>query len=307
MTIWHFRLFLSVAETGSMSAAAALHDVRQPTVSQKISELEHYYHVLLFERLGNRLHITETGRRLLPLAKDAISKFDSLEEFLCEERGASRLRIGATVTIGCSIFAQILESYRLQQPETEVFALIDNTATICSKLLANELDIGLVEGTVSSQELISIPQINDYLVLACGRNHSFYHKPKLYSHELDGMGFVIREHGSGTRALFEKYLQEHNLHIHPILEYNNPDAMRSAIRVNNCLAVISARLLEQEAREGEVRLFQSQEKEWNRTFNLVFHKNKHISRAMRCFQQLLSQFHDIEPAVQNVMRPLMSG
>ena len=51
MTIWHLQIFVAVAETGSMSAAAKQYMIRQPSFSQKISELESHYGVLLFERL----------------------------------------------------------------------------------------------------------------------------------------------------------------------------------------------------------------------------------------------------------------
>lgn len=306
MTIWHIQLFIAVAETGSMSAAAQQYGIRQPSVSQKISELENYYGVRLFERMGNRLQITQTGKQFLPLAKDAVSKFDAVEEFLHEEHKASRLRIGATITVGSSVFPQIMQTFRQQQPDCQVFACIDNTAAICRRLLENELDIGLVEGKVTSSDLVCLPQIHDFLVLACGRNHPFYHKPVLYSDELNEMEFVMREAGSGTRALFEQYLTAHDLHIRTVFEYNNPDAMRGAVLYNQCLAVLSARLLEKEAKQGDVCMFQTQPEEWRRSFSLVYHKNKHISRSMRCFIQVLAQFQDIIPTVRNTTRPLRS-
>lgn len=304
MTIWHLRLFLSVAETGSMSAAAARHSVRQPTVSQKIAELEHYYGVLLFERLGNRLRITESGERLVPLARDAVARFDDLEDFLRGERGASRLRIGATVTIGGSIFPQIIEAYRRAQPRTELYAYIDNTAVICRKLLANELDLGFVEGQVHEPELVAVPRIHDELVLACGNGHPFFEATELSCRALEGQSFVMREPGSGTRELFEQYLRKHRLTIRTVIETGNLDVMRSAIRVNRCLAVISARLLEQEAMGGSVRLFRCREAEWEREFCLVWHKNKHRSAAMRAFEHVIEEFLDPAPALQNLMRPL---
>lgn len=65
MTIRHLKVFIEVADTGKISTAAANLYLSQPTVSQIIRELEDHYEVLLFERIAQKLYITEHGRFLL--------------------------------------------------------------------------------------------------------------------------------------------------------------------------------------------------------------------------------------------------
>lgn len=55
MTIRHLKIFIAVAETGSMSTAAQQLYVSQPTISQAIRELEEHYQIRLFERLSRKL------------------------------------------------------------------------------------------------------------------------------------------------------------------------------------------------------------------------------------------------------------
>ena len=73
MTIRHLNIFFTVAQCGSMSGAARILYLSQPTVSQAIHELETHYGGLLFERLGKKLYLTELGDLLLsqsePLCK----------------------------------------------------------------------------------------------------------------------------------------------------------------------------------------------------------------------------------------------
>ncbi|MGE4549309.1 MAG: LysR family transcriptional regulator [Intestinibacillus sp.] len=294
MTIWHLKLFVDVAELGGMSAAAAKNKIRQPSVSQKIAELEKHYGVLLFERMGNRLMITESGKKLLEMARDVVSRYDFLEEFMEEEHHRRRLRIGATLTVGSSIFARLMQRFCAENPEVEVYGTIGNTAAICEKLLKNELDIALVEGEVREPELTSVPKLQDFLMLACGRGHPFYDRTEVYSHELDGMAFVMREQGSGTRELFERYAARHGLKIRTMLEYSCPEAIRQAVCINGCLAVLSARLLEKAAQDGSIRLFRSEGPDWDRTFDIVYPKNKHISVPIRRFCELLERYRELE-------------
>ena len=79
MTIRHLKVFLAVAETGKMSAAADQLFIAQPSVSQAIADIEKYYNVRLFERLSRKLYITPAGERLLDYARHIVALFDEME------------------------------------------------------------------------------------------------------------------------------------------------------------------------------------------------------------------------------------
>mgnify|MGYP000500382560 FL=1 len=65
MTIRHFLIFIAVASTESITKAAQLLYVTQPTVSVAIREMEQHYGTRFFDRINQRLHITEEGKALL--------------------------------------------------------------------------------------------------------------------------------------------------------------------------------------------------------------------------------------------------
>ena len=92
MTIRHLKIFIAVAETGSMSRAAQKLFLSQPTVSQAIRELEENYEVRLFERLSKRLYITPAGQELLGYAYQAVGQFDQLESRMQKNRRRESLR-----------------------------------------------------------------------------------------------------------------------------------------------------------------------------------------------------------------------
>ena len=100
MTLHHLRVFIKVAECGSVSAAARECHLAQPTVSQLIKELEDFYAARLFERLSKRLYITEEGRRLLSRAKEVAGAYERLEYDMSPDKRRDRLRIGSSVTVG---------------------------------------------------------------------------------------------------------------------------------------------------------------------------------------------------------------
>lgn len=299
MTVRHLKIFIAVADTGKMSQAAEQLYISQPTVSQAIRELEEHYHVQLFERYAKKLYITEAGRHLLGLARVAVEQFDRLEEEMSGEGMKERLKIGVTRTVGSFLLSRLLQDFRKSCPQTEIYAYVGNTRMLEERLLNAELDLGIVEGRVKSPELVSIPMIEDVLVLACARTHPFAEKEVLDVRDLEGLDFVMREEGSGTRALFEEYLDKNKISIHIRMEASEIDVIRNAILENGCLAVVSSRLLEKEIRSGEVKIFDSREHAWNRSFSLVYHKNKRFTEGMQYVKELLQNYDTGEYLEEN--------
>lgn len=114
------------------------------------------------------------------------------------------------------------------------------------------LDAGIVEGFIKSGDLVTIPLVEDPLVLACSKNHPLASKDTLHVQDLDGQDFVIREAGSGTRELLEKFLASHNIKVNVVFEAHTPDSIKNAVRYNQCLTLISSRLLTKELLEKEM-------------------------------------------------------
>ncbi|MSS64138.1 LysR family transcriptional regulator [Velocimicrobium porci] len=294
MTIRHLKIFIEVADSGKMSLAAAKFYISQPTVSQAIRELEEHYGVLLFERLSKRLYITPEGKKLLSYARQAVKQFDELEEAMQITNQTRQIRIGSTITVGVCLLPTIINDLKKQYPDSETYSFVSNTRTIEQKLLQSELDVGLVEGTIKHRDLVSIPMIDDFLVLACSPSHPFATKKTLHLNELADQAFVMREQGSGTRELFEQYLNKFHIPIKIAEEANCPGAIKYAILLNQYLSAISIRLLKDEINENKIHVIKNHENEWNRHFYLVYHKDKVFSDMLYCFTDIVKEYKSPE-------------
>lgn len=293
MDIRHLRVFIEVAETGKMSTAATNLFVSQPTVSQTIRELEEHYNVLLFERLCRRLHITAPGKKLLGYAKKVMKQFEDLEEKMDAINDIDKIKIGSTITIGSCLISSIVNRIKEKHDNIEPYAYINNTREVEEKLLSSELDIGIIEGEVKNLNLISIPEIDDYLVLACGKNHKLAKRDIIELRELSDMDFVMREVGSGTRKLFEDYMYDNGFAVKVRWETNCPEAMKSAITKNGCLGVLSVRLLEEEIQSGEIKAIKHSDDSWNRNFSIVYHKDKVLDESMQNVINVIKEYKDL--------------
>ena len=164
----------------------------------------------------------------------------------------------------------------------DLYSYIGNTREVEERLLNTDLDVGIVEGFLKNPDLITIPLLEDPLVLACSRSHPLASKKILHIEDLKDQEFVIRESGSGTRELLERFLLSHNIQVHITFEAHTPDAIKNAVRYNNCLTLISSRLIEQgRLGTGEFCAFSSDAAEWNRSFRVAYHKYKEADLSPR--------------------------
>ncbi len=297
MTIRHLRIFLEVTRCKSMSQAAANLHFSQSTISQTIKELEKYYNTTLFERLSKRLYITESGKTLQEFTKKVISSFDDLEDVMLEQSASMHVFLGATITCGCCVLPSFLKNFQKKYPDVQITSSIHNTHLIEEKMLNGEIDIAIVEGKMVSKDIVTIPVIDDFLVLAFAANHEFASKKSFTPKELRNREFVVREEGSGTRKIFDDYLAKHNINIVPKIEAPFPEAMRHSIINNNCLAVMSQRLLEDQIITGEIKVLRLNTNEWDRHFSVVYHKDKRQTYPIRAVIGSLIDFSEYDEHV----------
>lgn len=294
MTIRHLKIFIEVVDSGKMSTAAEKLFISQPTVSQAIRELEDHYGGLLFERLSKKLYITKKGEKLLSYARNVVNLFDDMEDMMLKSNYTEAIRIGATNTVGNCILGEVIKCFRETNPQIQVYSYVNNTKDVEEKLLKSELDIGIIEGKVKSPDLISIPEVNDFLVLVCSTKHPFAKKKIVRLEELKNENFAMREQGSGTRELFEQYMSRKEIPIRIAFEANSSNTIKKAVMDNQCLTVISIRLVEEEIKSGKLHVIQNTECDWDRCFSVVYHKNKVVTDEMMSLIEVVKNYKHVD-------------
>lgn len=290
MTVRHLMIFITVAEQGSMSAAAKSLYLSQPTVSQTIRELEKHYNGLLFERFGKKLYLTERGKLLLPHAKELVQNFQHLEEMMLNQGQAPTLRLGSTITVGTCLTPAFVLDLKKKFTDLNIYSYVSNTRDIEQKLLRSELDAAVVEGEINAPELTVLPIIDDSLVLAVGKNHPFYRANHLSVMDLNDQNYAMREAGSGTRQLFEDFASRYNISYEITWEANSPRTLLNAVLYDQVLSVMSLRLMKPEIKNRTIHVFFQKRGEWDRKFKLVYHKNKFLTPAIYELEKILHKY-----------------
>jgi len=283
MDLRHLRIFLAVCEAGTMTRAAEIVYMTQPSVSQVIAELEKEYGVRLFERLNHRLYLTAAGEQLRSYASHIVNLSEQVKKELADQTAQGAIRVGASLTIGAHLLPGIIKAYRQELPEVEIFTQVDNTSVIEKLIMEDRIDLGLVEGPVYSAHIREEMLCEDDLVIICGPGHPFWGEGMIEINRLAGKPFIIREQGSGTRDIFEKIMNEAGANWKIVGVYNNTEAIKQAVRENLGLAVVPKISIKEEVERGLLQTIEVSGLNLKRNFNLVYHRQKFFTLAMQTF------------------------
>ena len=160
--------FVTLAEVKSFTKTAEKLLMSQPNVSLHIKNLEEEFQTKLFHRSPRFLKITESGELLLERAKQMIKIYEQAKEEILDLQNAvrGRMKIGASFTIGEYVLPRLLSNLRRRYEDLEPDVIIGNTEEIVRAVRLLEVDIGLIEGRTTDEELHAVPFMEDELFLA---------------------------------------------------------------------------------------------------------------------------------------------
>lgn len=287
----HLALFHAVAQAGSISRGAVAARVSQPAVSKQIAELEEALGVRLLERLPRGCRLTEAGKiladyahRWRSLEQDATR---AIEEYRGLKRG--RLAIGASLTIGGYLLPDVVAAFHRQHPEIELHLEIANTQRIQKALLDGSIEIGLTEGPLESEELESKVFFHDELVAITPAGHPLLKKARVSAREFCREPFILREEGSGTRAVVEKTLRRKGLKLNPLLSLASPEAIKNVVAAGVGVAMISRLVIALELQAGSLGMISLSDLTIQRPLHLQRVRSRSQSPVLIKFLAVLDQ------------------
>ena len=297
MTIRHIRIFEAVCDAGcSMTRAAEALHMTQPAVSLAVSELESYYGVQLFDRIARRLYLTEAGREFLDYARRITLTFDDMEKTVRNWEAMGVIRVGGSVSVGAKLLPEITSRYREEHPGIRVKVRIDRSDRLEAALSAGEIDFALIEGIVHDPNLVSEDLLEDRLALIASPAAV---KPGsvLKPEEFCRMELLLREHGSGTREIFDSVLSAASLpKPDPAWESLSTAALINAAAAGLGAAAVPRRMAEERIAAGDVAEFTVEGLVFRRMYKLVRHRDKKLTPAMQSYIALCLPGGRVGPA-----------
>jgi DNA-binding transcriptional LysR family regulator len=284
------RMFATVVRCGSFSKAAEILNVSQPAISKGVRDFELQVGCRLLNRSPKGVLPTPEGLALSRRAEALFAVERAAEEELSALRGLHNgsLRIGASTTIATYMIPRYLGAFHRAYPGIELHLVSANTRDIAEQMLAQDIDIGLVEGPVDDRNLAAVPWRTDVMKLIAAPDHAFARAvapidPKLIENEV----LIVREPGSGSREVVTQALAAHGIEPVRTLEIGSTAAIKQVVAAGLGVAIVSVVTVKDQVQLGRLKVLAMRDLAIERTLWQLKLPGRVDMPAARAFEKML--------------------
>ncbi len=279
VTFRKLRLFLALAETGSVSRAAAAMHVTQPTASAQLKEVTEAVGLPLYEVISKRVHLTDAGRQLAQTARAMLAEWEAFEQHVDLVKGLSRGRLRvAAVSTAKYFIPRLIGSFCRLHPAIDVSLEVLNRDGVVARLRDNRDDIYIMSMPPELDLEDEVFMENPLVVIAArgaklGRSLSLA--------QLKDQRFILREPGSGTRMATDRHFAKRRFRPDVRLELGSNEAIREAVAGGLGLGVISRHALQV---GKDIRVLDVEGFPISSRWHVVHPRAKHLSPIAAAFR-----------------------
>lgn len=291
MELRHLNTFTKIAELMSFSKAAEHLGYSQSTVTVQIKALENELNTKLFDRMGHKIMLTDSGRVLLTYAKDLLlmeQKLKSIVEDSSTVKGV--LRLGLVESICTSFMPDILIEYHRLYPEVEIRVITDVNEKLLEMLKTNEVDlIFLIDKKICPPEAVTAYEFEEKIVFVAPNDLALPHSEPLSLEDISKLPFILTEKDVGYRVSLNDLLAKHNLSLSPFLEIGDTSTIVKLIRRNTGVSLLPMYAVSKSIENGEVKILDVAEWSVCHYAQLMYNRFKWMTPAMQKFITLTSE------------------
>lgn len=276
MLDYRLETFICVAKHLNYTKAAEELNITQPAVSQHIKYIEESYQVKLFHYHKKRLQISEEGNILLSAI--TTMKHDEIylrERLITMHKQQKELTFGCTLTVGEYIIPEILATYLKKQKNINMKMVVANTQELLTKINNGDIDFALVEGYFNKNDFDSIIYSRENYIAVCGNQYTFS-KPIKHFEDLIDETILLREQGSGTRDILERYAEEKNMKLSDFkntIEIGSINTIKYMVKQNVGITFLYEAAVKEELKNQEMKIIPLSDMHFHHDITFIYRKN----------------------------------
>ena len=290
VTFRQLRLFLALAETGSVSAAARRVHVTQPTASMGLKEITEAIGMPLYEVIARKVYLTEMGHALAQTARGISGEWEVFEQQVNRVKGLTRGKLKVAVVSTAKYFIpRILGTFCAKYPQIDISLEILNRDGVVKRLEENLDDLYIMSLPPFHLDIDDEVFMPNPLFLVAPKEHPLARKKTVDLAVLKSEQFIFREKGSGTRMTTDAHLKRLKFKPEVRLELGSNEAIKQAVIGGLGIAVLSKYALGDQAGQEDVAILKCREFPIESSWHIVCPKGKKLSPIATIFKKHLSE------------------
>jgi DNA-binding transcriptional LysR family regulator len=284
------RLFLALAETGSVSAAAKVMHVTQPTASMQLKEMSLSVGLALYEVVGKKIFLTDVGKELAVTARAVAQTWDAFEQNVDAAKGLSRGKLRVAVVSTAKYFMpHLIGSFCNKHPAIDVSLEILNRDGVVQRLRDNLDDLYIMSMPPKDMDLGDEAFMPNPIVLIAPNADPLAKRTQIGLHELIHRRFIVREKGSGTRMAADQFFRKMKFRPDVRLELGSNEAVKESVAGGLGLGVVSRHALHGLKKENGVSVIDIEGFPVSSAWHIVYPASKKLSPLALAFKKHMIQ------------------
>jgi molybdate transport repressor ModE-like protein len=285
------RLLVEVNRRGSISAAAEECGVSQPSATKQLKTLEAAVGEKLVERNGRASRVTDAGQLVVAHGARVLDTLQGLEEELAALRGAETgtLTLAASTTSGSYVMPAILQCFAEKHPGVDVDIAIGSSSWVAERIAKRDYSLGIAGEVELPAGICAEPFLDDELVGIAAPGQLKVRGDRAPVSELERWTLLVREPGSSTRSVAERYLARAGYRPPNRWELDSNEAIKRSVQAGLGIGFVSRLVVADELDRGELVEFRIEGAEpMRRSIYLLFPADRDSTPSERAFMGALS-------------------
>jgi DNA-binding transcriptional LysR family regulator len=288
VTFRQLRLFLALADSGSVSAAAKAMHVTQPTASMQLKEVTRSVGAPLFEFVGKKFYLTDLGRELAATARAVAQSWDAFEQSVDAVKGLSRGKLKVAVVSTAKYFMpRLIGSFCKQHPAIDISLEILNRDGVVQRLRENLDDLYIMSMPPAGMDLNDAVFMANPIVVIAATSDALTKSKSVSLNALVQRRFIFREKGSGTRMAVDQYFRKMRVKPDIRLELGSNEAVKESVAGGLGIGVVSRHALQGLKKEHGVSVIEIKGFPLPSAWHIVHPASKKLSPLAVAFKQHL--------------------
>ena len=285
VTFRQLKLFMALADTGSVSAAAQRMHVTQPTASMQLKDVADAVGLPLYDVISRKVHLTEAGEELARTARTMLDQWEAFEQRMAAFQGMARGRLRVAVVSTAKYFIPgLLGSFCDSHPEVDISLEVLNRDQVVTRLRANMDDLYVMSQPPDDMALEDDILMPNPLYLVAPASHPLAGQAAITLAQLASSRFVLRERGSGTRMATDRTFKQHGFAPANWLELGSNEAIRESVASKLGVAVLSSHALDSGMADARIAVLDVEGFPIQSQWHLVWLKGKQLSPLAGVFR-----------------------
>ena len=294
MNLNYIKTFYYTAKLGSITNAASFLDMTQPAATRQLQELQSELNLVLFDKTGKKLKLTDVGYMLYDVAEKIISLEQEIDKNIknYQSQKSGNIKIIASEGFGNYYLPEMVILFKRMFPEIALTIEIDKSFNIYDRISVMEYDIGFTDTSAENDNITATKIFEDSLFLIVSKNNDLSDALYFTANNLANTNIVTFSKDSMERTLIEEYLLENNISANIVCEVPDYHSLKYYVKNNLGVAIAPKYIVNDDITIEDIVAIPEKNNGIVNNYYLITHRDKFLNKPLNIFKEIVLKWAD---------------